>query len=611
MGCLSTRGNKWAAARTVQGGLARRGEVNHCSAQGKMQTQLQMRLQMRGNTNTNTEGGGSALLAGCRSYSNRCLLRGDRGMRCCGPARASRGSFAGSQGVFGLGAHLSPSSRSSSTSVASGSPSSSASTSTSASPSPSSPSQSRAGDGSKPSADSFWRASVDFKYVRDNVEEVAAMCSHRNVTRADPHLVADLYGRYLARVQELTDLQQDRNANARKLKAKAKGGPASAPVPPVDRSALVQEGKDIKARIATMEAKVLELEAALQREGREIPNRMHPDVPLGGEECSRVVQTVGAPRDFGFPVRDHLELGRRLDLVDFEAAGEVSGSKFYYLRNEAALLELALVSYGMSKAVARGFTPVATPDLVRTEVLEKCGFQPRASNTQTYSVEGTDLCLAGTAEVPLAGSQMDRVIAAGDLPVKMAGFGRCFRTEAGAAGRKGKGLYRVHQFSKVEMFAVCAPEESDAMLQEMLEVEVDMFRELGLHFRVMDMASGDLGAPAYRKFDIEAWMPGMGKYGEISSASNCTDFQARRLNVRYRPSSSSSEQQATAGNSSKKKKKVKTEFAHTLNATVCAIPRMIIAILENFQEADGSVLIPDVLQPFMFGQQRIGPPPPQ
>ena len=179
------------------------------------------------------------------------------------------------------------------------------------------------------------------------------------------------------------------------------------------------------------------------------------------------------------------------------------------------------------------------------------------------------------------------------------------------AGRKGKGLYRVHQFSKVEMFAVCAPEESDAMLQEMLEVEVDMFRELGLHFRVMDMASGDLGAPAYRKFDIEAWMPGMGKYGEISSASNCTDFQARRLNVRYRPSSSSSEQQATAGNSSKKKKKVKTEFAHTLNATVCAIPRMIIAILENFQEADGSVLIPDVLQPFMFGQQRIGPPPPQ
>jgi len=251
----------------------------------------------------------------------------------------------------------------------------------------------------------------------------------------------------------------------------------------------------------------------------------------------------------------------------------------------------------MGKAVARGYTPMITPDLVRTEVLEKCGFQPRAENTQNYGVSNSDLCLTGTAEIPLGGSVMNSLLEESTLPRKLAGFGRCFRTEAGAAGQASKGLYRVHQFSKVEMFVVCTPEQSEALLQELIDIEKEMFEELGLHFKVLDMASHDLGAPAYRKFDVEAWMPGMGRYGEISSASNCTDYQARRLNIRYRPSA----------NPGDKKKKAKSAFVHTLNATACAVPRMIVAILENCQQEDGSIAIPQALQPYMHGLTHIRP----
>lgn len=302
-----------------------------------------------------------------------------------------------------------------------------------------------------------------------------------------------------------------------------------------------------------------------------------------------------------------------LDLIDFDSAGDVSGSKFYYLRNAAAMLELALVNWAMQRALAKGFTPITTPDLVRESVLEKCGFQPRASNTQTYSVEDSDLCLTGTAEVPLGGIYMDKVVEESALPIKMAAYGHCFRTEAGAAGAAGKGLYRVHQFSKVEMFVICTPEQSDALHEELIDIEEEMFTQLGLHFKILDMPSGDLGAPAYRKYDVEAWMPGLQRYGEISSASNCTDYQARRLNIRYRVAAKGGEKggegvEETPKKKAKKAKGSPTAFCHTLNATACAVPRMIVAIMENFQQADGSVLVPEILQPYLGGLQVIEAP---
>ncbi|QDZ18919.1 serine--tRNA ligase [Chloropicon primus] len=441
--------------------------------------------------------------------------------------------------------------------------------------------------GKKESGDqaAVWKAPLDFKFIRDNVEEVEANCRDRNAS-ADPRLVAELYTKYLERNQELAEAQQARNANAKKLKGK---------MPKEERDVLISDGKGLKEQIAVLEQAVEAVQMELQREGQKVPNMTHPEVPVGGEEQSTTLETVGDKPDFGFAVRDHLELGEKLDLIDFESAADVTGSKFYYLRNEAALLELALVNYSMSKAVSRGFVPMITPDLVRTEVLEKCGFQPRAENTQNYSIAGSDLCLTGTAEIPLGGSVMNSLLEEPALPLKMAGYGRCFRTEAGAAGAASKGLYRVHQFSKVEMFVVCTPEQSDQLHQELIDIEIEMFKELGLHFKVMDMASHDLGAPAYRKFDIEAWMPGMERYGEISSASNCTDYQARRLSIRYRPT-------AKPG-----KKKPKNLFVHTLNATACAVPRMIVAILENFQQEDGSVLIPEALQPYMGGMKKMQP----
>lgn len=268
-----------------------------------------------------------------------------------------------------------------------------------------------------------------------------------------------------------------------------------------------------------------------------------------------------------------------------------------YLRGAAALLELALIQWALSRAAAAGFAPHTTPDLVRSVGVEKCGFAPRAANTQVYSVEGSDLCLTGTAEIPLALLHADCALPEASLPLRLAGFGHCFRTEAGAAGAGTRGLYRLHQFSKVELFVVCAPHQSDALHAELLEFEAGLFSELGLHCRVLDMPACDLGAPAYRKFDVEAWMPGLGRWGEISSASNCTDFQARRLGTRYRPAGSAGDPRPGL------------RHCHTLNATACAVPRMIIALLETHQRADGSVDVPAALQPFLGGLTRIAPPP--
>ncbi|KAI3860347.1 hypothetical protein MKW92_039746 [Papaver armeniacum] len=436
-----------------------------------------------------------------------------------------------------------------------------------------------------------WKAAIDFKWIRDNKDAVASNIKSRNSV-ADLDLVLDLYERSLNLQKKVQRLRGERNVVANKMKGKLE---------PLERQELIEEGKILKEGLLTLEEDLLKLTEKLQKEAQCIPNMAHPDVPIGGEDCSGLRKTVGSPRQFDFPVKDHVQLGKELDLFDFDAASEVSGSKFYYLKNEAVMLEMGLTNWAIAETMKRGFTPLTTPEIVRSSLVEKCGFQPRGSNTQVYSVEDSDQCLIGTAEIPVGGIHMDSILADSQLPLKYVAYSHCFRTEAGAAGSATRGLYRVHQFSKVEMFILCRPEDSDSFHQELIEIEEDLFSSLGLHFKTLDMATGDLGAPAYRKFDVEAWMPGLGRYGEISSASNCTDYQSRRLGIRFRPST-----EQTSSNCKKGKANAgTTQFVHTLNATACAVPRMIVCLLENFQQEDGSVVIPEPLRPFMGGLDQI------
>jgi seryl-tRNA synthetase len=301
---------------------------------------------------------------------------------------------------------------------------------------------------------------------------------------------------------------------------------------------------------------------------------------------------VGEPRRFDFTPIDHLDLGQQLGLFDFESGTKVTGQKFYFLTGEAVILELALQRLALDVLLEEGFRIFTTPDLARRRIVDAMAFSPRGPETQIYSVEGTELDLIGTAEITLGGIYEDTVLDEDDLPIKIGGVSHCYRTEAGSAGRESKGLYRVHQFTKVEMFTFTRPEDSDAMHEEILRIEERLWTALDVPYRVIDIATGDLGAPAYRKFDIEAWLPGRGEggdYGEVTSASNCTDFQARRLKTRFR-----------------RKGSKKNELVHTLNGTAVAISRALIALLENHQQADGSVLIPEALRSYT-GFERIGP----
>ena len=363
-------------------------------------------------------------------------------------------------------------------------------------------------------------------------------------------------------------------------------------LPPDEREAHVAEGRRMKEAAASLEAGLGEAEAELRAHMAAIPNFVHPEVPEGREEDFREIRRVGEPRAFDFEAADHLALSERLELLDFEAGARVTGQKFYYLKNEAVLLELALQRFALDLLIEEGFTPYATPDLARQKIVDGLAFSPRGEESQIYSIAGTDLDLIGTAEITLGGLCADSILDEADLPLKLAGISHCFRTEAGSHGRESRGLYRVHQFTKVEMFAFARPEESEALHEQMLAVEERIFTALEVPFRVIDVASGDLGAPAWRKYDVEAWMPGRGEsgdFGEVTSTSNCTDFQARRLRVRFRRANSK-----------------RNELVHTVNGTAVAVPRTLIALLENHQQADGSVSIPKAPRPYT-GFERIGP----
>ncbi len=343
---------------------------------------------------------------------------------------------------------------------------------------------------------------------------------------------------------------------------------------------------DVKAADADRDAAASETQDLLLK----LSNLVHPDVPVGGEEDFVTLETHGDIRDFdaeGFAPKDHLELGQLLGAIDVERGAKVSGSRFYFLTGVGALLELALVNAAMAQATAAGFTPMLTPALVRPQSMAGTGFLGQAAQ-DVYHLDKDDLYLVGTSEVALAAYHMDEILDADRLPLRYAGFSPCFRREAGSHGKDTRGIFRVHQFDKVEMFSYVAPEDSQAEHQRLLEWEKQWLTSLELPFRVIDVASGDLGSSAARKYDCEAWIPTQGKYRELTSTSDCTEFQSRRLSIRVRED-----------------KKVRP--LATLNGTLCAVPRTIVAILENHQQADGSVRVPEVLRPYLGGREILEP----
>ncbi|MCX4865813.1 serine--tRNA ligase [Streptomyces sp. NBC_00257] len=363
---------------------------------------------------------------------------------------------------------------------------------------------------------------------------------------------------------------------------------------PEERAELLKKAEQLKADVKAADAAQDEADAEARSLMLQIGNIVHEDVPVGGEEDFVVLETHGTIRDFGaegFEPKDHLELGEKLGAIDMERGAKVSGSRFYYLTGVGALLELALVNAAIAQAGEAGFIPMLTPALVRPRAMEGTGFLGQAAEN-VYHLEKDDYYLVGTSEVPLAAYHMDEIIDAEKLPLRYAGFSPCYRREAGTYGKDTRGIFRVHQFDKVEMFSYVDPADAEAEHRRLLDWEKQWLTALELPFQVIDVATGDLGASASRKFDCEAWIPTQGKYRELTSASNCNGFQARRLSVRMRDTRDG--------------KKVLQPLS-TLNGTLCAVPRTIVAILENHQLADGSVRVPEVLRPYLGGREVLEP----
>lgn len=427
---------------------------------------------------------------------------------------------------------------------------------------------------------------LDYRFIKENLAAVKENIKNRNMT-ADADLVVELFDKRTATVTELQKYQEKRNQNAAAMKQKLDSE---------TRQKYIEEGKLIKEQVAEAEKRLSELEVQLEEAARQIPNMANPAVPIGKVDTENLeVKKVGTPRKFDFKPKDHVALGEALDLIDFDRGTKVSGPKFYYLKNEAVFLEQALIMYALNTLRRHGFTTFITPDVAREEILKGIGFNPRGNESNVYAIEDEGTCLVATAEITLGGFHSGEILDKSKLPLFYCGLSHCFRREAGAAGHFSKGLYRVHQFDKVEMFVYCLPEQSDEIHEKLRLIEEEIFTGLGLSFRVVDTCTGDLGAPAYRKWDLEAWMPGRadedhpdGDYGEVTSTSNCTDYQARRLNVKYHDDDG------------------KNKYVHMLNGTAIAVGRAMLAIMENYQNADGSITIPEVLVPFC-GFDKIGP----
>ncbi|NBE51444.1 serine--tRNA ligase [Streptomyces boluensis] len=421
---------------------------------------------------------------------------------------------------------------------------------------------------------------IDLRLLREDPDRVRASQRARgeDVTLVDSLLSAD---------------ERRRSSGVRfdELRAEQKQlGKLIPKATPEERAELLKRAEQLKSDVKAADAEQDEAKAETDSLLLRLGNLVHPDVPVGGEEDFVELETHGTIRDFGaegFTPKDHLELGNILGAIDVERGAKVSGSRFYFLTGVGALLELALVNAALGQATAAGFTPMLTPALVRPQSMAGTGFLGQAA-ADVYHLDKDDLYLVGTSEVPLAAYHMDEIIEADKLPLRYAGFSPCFRREAGSHGKDTRGIFRVHQFDKVEMFSYVDPADSEAEHQRLLEWEKQWLTSLELPFRVIDVATGDLGSSAARKFDCEAWIPTQGKYRELTSTSDCTEFQSRRLSIRMRED-----------------KKVKP--LATLNGTLCAVPRTIVAILENHQQADGSVRVPEVLRPYLGGREVLEP----
>lgn len=416
---------------------------------------------------------------------------------------------------------------------------------------------------------------LDIKFIRENKELIKNNCKNRRIkVDIDEFLKLDRQRR--ENLHKIESLRAERNV-------KSKGKPSSEEITKMRE--VGETIKKLEEEQKTVEEKYLDILYA-------IPNLSHPESPVGEEKDYKIIFKKGEPPTFSFPSKTHDELMTELDLVDFERGAKVAGTKFYFVKNDAVRLNQALLNYGLDILEKHNFTLFETPDMVKNNILLGSGFSPRGDESQIYEIKNNDLSLIGTAEINLLGYHADEILDLSAGPKKYAAMSHCFRTEAGAYGKSSKGLYRVHQFTKLEMFVFCKPEDSEKMHQELLVIEKEICDGLDFHYRVIDIATGDLGGPAYRKYDIEAWMTMIGDdtnkggYGEVTSTSNCVDYQARRLNIKY------------------KKENRETELVHTLNGTAIVSSRFPIALIENLQKKDGSIKIPKALKKY-FGKNKI------
>ena len=426
-------------------------------------------------------------------------------------------------------------------------------------------------------------------FVRNNPQIVKASQSARgeNPGLVDEFLKNDQLWRNLT--VEVDNLRAEQKSLSKEI-GNLKGQQKSSPSPEIDKQldALTKKGTELSDNITSLTTKQEEIKKLSDKAMSCISNLVHKDAPIGEEKDFKVIETVGKPRDFnaeGIKIKDHVELGEKLKLIDLERGAKVSGSRFYYLVGDGALLEFALVNFAIDIAQNHGFTPVIPPALVKPAAMEGTGFLGQAAEN-VYRIEQDDMYLVGTSEVPLAAMHMDEILNNKELPIKYAGYSPCYRREAGSHGKDTRGIFRVHWFDKVEMFIFSNIEDADKIHRELLEIEKEILTKLELPFRVIDVATGDLGSSAARKFDCEAWIPSANEYRELTSTSNCTEFQARRLKIRTRVGD-------------------KTNYVATLNGTLLAVTRTIVALLENHQQADGVIYIPKLLQPYLNNRKYL------
>ena len=408
---------------------------------------------------------------------------------------------------------------------------------------------------------------LDINFIRNNKELVEHSIKEKMYKNVNLDEILALDDQRKALLQQVEALRKERNDNTAKMK---NGKPSDE---------LITKGKEIKEKLSTLEADLSNFEKELNTKLKTVPNVIFDDVPLGDESASVEVKKWGECKTTGV---DHLDYAVSRDWVDFERGAKVAGAKFYYVKGGLALLENALIQFGIKKIVEHGFTLMDVPDLVNSRVLEGTGFAPRSSEqSDEYYIEGEDLALIATAEMPITGYHMDEIIDEDKLPLFYAGFSACFRKEAGAYGKHTRGLFRVHQFNKLEMYSFCTPEQSKEIHEKLRGIEEEIWQEIGIPYHVINIAAGDLGAPAAKKYDIEYWSPVDQKYRELTSCSNCTDFQAKGLNIRVR------------------RKDGTIETLHTLNGTAISLARTMVAVIENFAEKDGKLKVPAVLQPYL------------